>query len=364
MIRFLNLLGILFAMTGSIAIAQTESPDLPESEAPSDPTESSAPAAPGTDVTFARMSSEQVAEQVRSWLQAAGAESSAAAERWQQPSRLAEMSASELLDEVILTFAEVDPAVRRLVEQAQAAGPLDDVVFDGIRNTPFFQHQVSLFQGRWLGQHRFYDESLALLESLKPDDVIDPATLLFYRGVCQAELLQRKPAMDSLSLLLNNTVAVPERYQVVATALLEELRQQEDEGLSQVARLMKDVGRRLDLGRAGDQTQDQEEAVIAALDKLMEELEQQQQQQQQSGADGNGSQQNQSGSQGANRSQIKGSSAEGIADRKELNDKGKWGMLDDQQEAQTRELIRQKFPPNFLDQIGRYTKKLAERDSN
>ncbi|GAB5441909.1 MAG: hypothetical protein Fues2KO_22580 [Fuerstiella sp.] len=364
MIRFLNLLGVLFAIANSIALAQTESPDLPDSEGPADQPEASAPAAPGTDVTFARMSSEQVAEQVRSWLQAAGAESSAATERWQQPSRLAEMSASELLDEVILTFAEVDPAVRRLVDQAQAAGPLDDVIFDGIRNTPFFQNQVSLFQGRWLGQHRFYDESLALLESLKPDDVIDPATLLFYRGVCQAELLQRKSAMDSLSLLLNNTVAVPERYQVVATALLEELRQQEDEGLSQVARLMKDVGRRLDLGRAGDQTQDQEEAVIAALDKLMEELEQQQQQQQQSGADGNGSQQNQSGSQGANRSQIKGSSAEGIVDRKELNDKGKWGMLDDQQEAQTRELIRQKFPPNFLDQIGRYTKKLAERDSN
>jgi hypothetical protein len=36
-------------------------------------------------------------------------------------------------------------------------------------------------------------------------------------------------------------------------------------------------------------------------------------------------------------------------------------MLDKQQEVQARELIRQQFPPNFLDAISRYTQKLAEQ---
>jgi hypothetical protein len=61
----------------------------------------------------------------------------------------------------------------------------------------------------------------------------------------------------------------------------------------------------------------------------------------------------QSGTQG-----IRG---EGRADRKELTENGAWGMLDKQQEVQARELIRQQFPPNFLDAISRYTQKLAEQ---
>lgn len=317
-------------------------------------------------VTFSRMATEQVAEQVREWLQAAGADlSDPSFSIWSDGHQLAELTAAELLDQVVETFAVVDPAVRQLVQQARGAGPLEGIVYDGIRAVPFFRHQISLYRARWLGQHRFYDEAMELLTDLSPDDVIDPAALLFYRGVCQAELLQRREALDSLTLLLRNTVDVPERYQVVAAALQDDLQKQEDEGLNQVARLMKDVERRLDLGRAGERTQNQEEAVIAAIDQLMEELENQKKQQQQSsGADGNGSQQNQPGMQSAGRSQIKGGPAEGIADRKELTEKGKWGLLDDQAEAQARELIRQRFPPNFLDQIGRYTKKLAERNSN
>jgi hypothetical protein len=107
--------------------------------------------------------------------------------------------------------------------------------------------------------------------------------------------------------------------------------------------------------------QKREEEVIAALDKLLEEMEKQQQQQQQSGEGGSGQQQNQPGQQGAAQSTIKGSTGDGEADRKELAENGNWGMLDKQAEAQARELIRQQFPPNFLDAISRYTRKVAEQ---
>ena len=79
------------------------------------------------------------------------------------------------------------------------------------------------------------------------------------------------------------------------------------------------------------------------------------------GGGGGGAQQNQGGAQAATESRIKGSPADGEADRKDLTEKGNWGMLDKQAEAKTRELIRQKFPSNFLDQIGLYTRKLAEK---
>ena len=141
--------------------------------------------------------------------------------------------------------------------------------------------------------------------------------------------------------------------------LEQDLAARKDDGMERVAHLMKDVERLLELGESGEKTQGQEDAVIAALDKMLEEMDQQNQQQ--SGGGGGSSQQNQSGTQAAQQSQIKGSPGKGEADRKELKESGKWGMMDQKAEAKARELIRQKFPPNFLDQIGRYTRKIAEQ---
>ena len=133
------------------------------------------------------------------------------------------------------------------------------------------------------------------------------------------------------------------------------------EGLPQVARLMFDVQRRLDLGYSDDPVQKRQGEVIAALDKLLEEMEKQEQKQQQQG-DGQGQgRQNQPGAQGATQSTIKGATAEGDADRKDLTENGSWGMLDKQAETKARELIRQQFPPNFLDAISRYTRRIAEQ---
>ena len=94
------------------------------------------------------------------------------------------------------------------------------------------------------------------------------------------------------------------------------------------------------------------------LDSLLEQMEQQSQQQ---NGGGSGSQGNQSGQQGAQRSGVKGTPTAGDADRRNVREKGKWGMLDQKAEARVRELIRDRFPSNFLDQIGRYTRRLAEQ---
>lgn len=312
-------------------------------------------------VTFSRMAVSQVRTNVLKWLKSTSADAAALeAEntRWNDDQRLAALSGEEILDLVIESFAAADPATKKLLEESYGGALIEGIIFDGIRDDPFFRRQVQLFRGRWLVQHRFYDEAAPLLATLDPDHVVDPAGLLFYRAVCQSELLQNKEALDSISLLLNNTLDVPDRFRIVAELLRDDLNQRKDKGLDKVAQLMKDVERRLDLGRSGEKTQGQEDAVIRAFDKMLEEMEKQQQQ---GGGGGNGSQQNQSGTQGASRSEIKGAPAEGKADRKEVTETGKWGMMDKQAEAKARELIRQKFPPNFLDQIGRYTRKLAEK---
>lgn len=320
------------------------------------------PSSPG--LSFSRLPVASVQSSVLEWLARAGADedtSRRVTALWADQDAIAAASAEELLDRVIESFAIVDPATRRFREQVMSALVIDSPVFDGIRAEPFYRDSVALYHARWLTQHRLYDEALALLEPMNPERCLDPASLFFYRAVCQQKLLRQQEATDSVSLLLNNTLDVPQRFRVVGNMMMAELRGQDEEGLSEAARLMSDVQRRLDLGRSGEKVQNQEDEVIAVLDKLLDDMQKQQNPDPQGGQGGGGGNQNQPGSRGADQSTIKGNAADGNADRKELSESGAWGMLDKQAETKARELIRQQFPSNYLDAISRYTKKIAER---
>jgi hypothetical protein len=278
---------------------------------------------------------------------------------WADVDSLQSASADELLDRVVESLASADPGVRRLVDEANQGSIPSAMVFDGIRRESFFRDNVQLWYARWLTQHRLYDEAQQILDMLRPDAVVDPATYFFCRAVCQQQLLDASAARDSLALLLNNTLSVPARYRAVGEMMRQQLANDSDEGMPLVARVMNDVHRRLDLGRSGESTQQQETRVVDLLDKLLEDMEKQQQQQDGQGGGGQ-SQQNQSGTQGASQSQVKGSTGDGEANGKTLTENRAWGMLDKQAEAKARELIRKQFPSNFLDAISKYTQKIAE----
>jgi len=315
---------------------------------------------------FVRMPPSAVNENLIGWLAQSQAERAVAEKSlqlWSDQTRINEMTAEETLDLLVESFALADENLRKLVESCRTGGLRPELNFEGPRGDAFFRQHVQLWYGRWLTQHRFYDEALAMLESLSPDGVIDPAGLLFYRASSRLRLLKVSDAADDLTLLLNNTLDVPPRFRLVAGMMLQEAKPAD--GLPRVAQLMSDVQRRLDLGKSGQPVQKREEEVIAALDKLLKDLEEQQQQQQQqnsgqSGGQGQMEQGIQNNSPGSE-SMIKGTPGKGNAERKELTENGAWGMLDKQQETQARELIRQQFPPNFLDAISRYTRRIAEQ---
>ena len=316
-----------------------------------------------TSAAFGRMPFDQLKERLQHWLSQSRvdeAKSKQAMELWSDRQQIDGLTAEQTLDRLMDSFAIADSSVQQLVELCRSTGTRKALDFEGSRSEAFFKDHVTLYHARWLTQHRFYDEAIVMLEGLDPENVIDPASLFFYRAVCRLRLLKPAEASDDITLLLNNTLDVPSRFRAVAEMMKEEAKVA-TEGLPQVARLMSDVQRRLDLGNADDPVQKREDEVIVALDKLLEEMEKQKQKQQQQG-DGKGQgQQNQAGPQGAAQSTIKGAPAEGDADRKELNENGSWGMLDKQAETKARELIRQQFPPNFLDAISRYTRRIAEQ---
>ncbi len=317
-------------------------------------------------VVFQKMPVDQVRTELLQWLASTGADRAAlqqVTKTWADDESITSLSGEELLDLLVLSFAEVDVATQRLIQDSYGSSPPEGVVFDGIREATIFRNQIQQFRARWMVQHRYYDDALPLLAELVPEAVVDPAGLLFYRAVCQSQLMRRTEAVDSLSLLLNNTLDVPERFLVIAEMLQQELADQKEGGLGKVSQLMQDVERRLELEQSGKETQDQEIAIIVALDKLLEDMEKEQKKKNSSSGGGDGTPNGSQQTQGADRSMIKGgNSATGEADRKKLTENGKWGMMNQQTEAKARELIRQKLPANFLDQIRQYTKKIAEQN--
>jgi hypothetical protein len=314
-------------------------------------------------VAFQRMPIDQAQARLLQWLALAKVDEPTARKvggLWNDKSELQALTAEESLDRIVDSLAIADESARKIVEACRSGSPFSPPNFEGVRSEPFYRDHVQLYYARWLTQHRFYDEAIPMLESLTPESVADPASLFFYRAICRLRLLKPTEASDDLALLLNNTLDVPSRFRTVAELMQAEAGDNSS-GLPEVAKLMSDVQRRLDLGNSNDPVQKREEEVIAALDKLLKEMEEQQKQQQQQSGQGGGQQQNQPGQQGIAQSTIKGSSADGEADRKDLTENGNWGMLDKKAEAQAKELIRQQFPPNFLDAISRYTKRIAEQ---
>jgi len=318
-----------------------------------------------TSISFSGPDALEVRTEVLQWIASLSPDPSvrrAVVAEWADDSAVSALSDEDLLDHVVTSFAAVDGTTQRLLESSRTSGPLEEVLFDGIREQPIYRNQIRLFRAKWLTQHRLFDEALAIYQQLSPDDVVDPAGLFFYRAVCQSQLLMKSEAADNLSLLLNHTLEVPPRFRTVASILQKELGGRKDDDLSHVSRLMSDVQRRLDLGRSGQRVQEQQEAVIAAIDQLLEKAENKNKARQDQGSQGGQNPNRQPSGSPASKSIIQGSKAPGEADRKELKETGGWGMLNRREEAKARELIRQQFPANYLDIISEYNRRIAEQE--
>ena len=110
---------------------------------------------------------------------------------------------------------------------------------------------------------------------------------------------------------------------------------------------MTDVTRRLDLGRADENVQDQEQKIIDKLSKLIEKIEQQQQQQQQQQSQSQSqSQGNSRGGQNApmNDSQAAGGSGTGDAARKNIEERDGWGKLPPAERKEALQQISRDLP--------------------
>lgn len=313
---------------------------------------------------YAPRSAEDVRRDVNRWLQRRGVKDAKTLghvnDLWKTAP--AQASGRDVFDRLIQSFCLADPEVRRFVDacspaRSSRALPAGDF-FARAESDEFYAANLRLFYARSLTQRLLYDEALAVFARIDPARVVDPATCFFYQAVCQHQLLLKKEGLETIDKLLHKTEGVAEPYSQIAALMQGELESIEELSLDAVSRKMKDSERRLDLGFGGQRVQKVQAEIIESLDEIIKKAEAQANPQSQSSPDGGNNSNRSNGP--AEDSSIKGATAPGNVDKRNLKKQGSWGGLPPGKVTDAKQLLNREFPSNYRQAVEEYFKKLAK----
>ena len=285
-------------------------------------------------------------------------------DHWKQTA--GQIKGPALLDRVLATAAIVEPRISEVLVRLNdpLATPVATKELNWLSSDVpgWLQDAIRLACGRSLAQRRLYDEALETLGGVELAQVCDPASLIFYRAVCQHHLLQKKECLANLELLLEREGELPMRFTQVAHLMSADIKPLKSDSLDEVARLMNDVQRRLDLGRAGKRVRDEEDEIVKKLDKMIEQIEQQMQQmQQQQQQQANGDQKKQQGNaKPMEDSQIAGGGGPGDVDQKDIGKRDNWGNLPPAERQASLQRMTQELPSHYREVIEGYFRQLSK----
>ncbi len=189
--------------------------------------------------------------------------------------------ARSVFDRTVESLTAGNPEVATLLKTAKnpdADAPLEIPAFlTDAKADPFFRANVATAYAKALSGKRVYEEALDALKAVQPEQVVDPATYYFYKAVAEHALIQKDAAVTSIVRLLDDVADAPDRYKMVATLMFFDMQNwsADAKDLANVGRLMDNSGRRLDLARGGEKTQDIQKKIIFRLDEKIKELENQ-----------------------------------------------------------------------------------------
>jgi hypothetical protein len=310
--------------------------------------------------TLKASSAEAAKAKTKTWLESAGKFDAAAFDKvWADEKRSV---LDRTADALALGSTEAAAALAgvRVVDGAAPAevpGFLKDDKQD-----PFFRTNVALAFARAAAGKKAYEEAIEVLKGVSPEQAVDPASLYFFKAVAEHGTMKKEAAVGSIVRLLEDVADAPARYTMVATLMFFDMQgwAVDPKDLSNIERLMDNSGRRLDLARGGEKTQDIQKKIVFRLDELIKDLENQQK----GGGNcpgggscpGNGS----GGStvnprNNAKDSVIMGGSGKGGVDEKELRKIAEqWGTLPADKRAKVIQDITRDLPAKFEPLIRNY----------
>jgi hypothetical protein len=230
----------------------------------------------------------------------------------------------------------------------------------------FFRANVAAAYAKALAGKRVYEEALAALKAVQPEQVVEPASYYFYRAVAEHALIQRDDATASIVRLIEDVADAPDRYKMVATLMFFDIQNwaREEKDLANIGRLMDNSGRRLDLARGGPETQGIQKKIVFRLDEVIKDLENQMKPGNCNGGNcPNGGNMPGKGSLNpsspAPDSVIMGGSGNGKIDNKKLREyAATWGTLPEKERQKVKAEITKSVPEKYRPMVEEYFKSL------
>ncbi|HSQ55588.1 MAG TPA: hypothetical protein VLM40_07565, partial [Gemmata sp.] len=163
--------------------------------------------------------------------------------------------------------------VRKVDAPAPAETP---ALLKDAKQDNFFRTNMALAFAKAAASKKVYEEALDALNSVSsPELAVDPAAFYFFKAVSEHATMKKVPASGSILKLLDDVADAPDRYKMVATLMFFEMQNwaADPKDLSNIERLMDNSGRRLELARGGETTQDIQRKIVFRLDELIKDLE-------------------------------------------------------------------------------------------
>jgi hypothetical protein len=178
-----------------------------------------------------------------------------------------------LVDKVGDTLALGDDDARTILAEArdpEASAPTEvPAAIKDTKRPAFYRANLALAYAKALSGKRVFEEALQALDSVRPEQVIDPGAYLFHKAVAEHGLGRPREAAATVARLLEDVPDAPDRYRQVAALMASDMATWKDRDLGAAARLMDNIGRRLELSRGGPQTRKMQDEVINILDDLI-----------------------------------------------------------------------------------------------
>jgi hypothetical protein len=264
-------------------------------------------------------------------------------------------------------------AILANVRKVEAPAPAETpALLKDAKQDTFFRTNLVVAFAKAAASKKVYEEALDALNSVTtPEAAVDPAALYFFKAVAEHATMRREPASGSIIKLLDDVTDAPDRYKMVATLMFFEMQNwsPDPKDLSNITRLMDNSGRRLELARGGEKTQDIQRKIVFRLDELIKEMEAKNKPGSGQANGGNcppgGQPGNQPGggtvnpSSNAPDSTIMGGSGAGAVDEKKLRQYAEeWGGLPPERRAKIVEDITRDLPAKYKPLIDEYFKSL------
>jgi len=314
--------------------------------------------------TMKAVSAEAAKAKAEAWLKSVGKFDEAAFNKvWSDEKRTV---LDRTADALALGNSEVAALLANVRKQEAMAPAEVPAVLKDDKQDAFFRTNVALAFAKAAAGKKVYEEALDALKGVNPEFAVDPASYFFFKAVSEHATMKKDAATTSIVKLLDDVADSPSRYTMVATLMFFDMQNwaPDPKDLSNIERLMDNSGRRLDLARGGEKTQDIQKKIVFRLDEVIKELEAQCKGGQCSGGNcpgggnkpGNGSGGNTlQPTKNAQDSVIMGGSGNGKVDEKVLRQVAEqWGTMPAEKRAKVVQELTRDLPPKFEPMIKNY----------